>query len=176
MKGLSWRDKEEGRKMKKELMSGQDSTLTVGKKKRRKPYPEGVEEAARKHWEGICVTEPAKHRSTGPSSSSVKDSVETVPTRLQDRTDGECYQDFKDECREEVKKEMAILSDKLKKKVANWPESPDKARRLIWADEIKSRFPGMSWYLLQKPAEVVPMHNHTTGEIVSIHLMNVKNG
>ena len=78
MKGLSWRDKEEGRKMKKELMSGQDSTLTVGKKKRRKPYPEGVEEAARKHWEGICVTEPAKHRSTGPSSSSVQDSVETL--------------------------------------------------------------------------------------------------
>ena len=164
MEGLSWRDKEEGRRMKTKLMRGEDSTLTVGRKERRKPYPEGVVKAARNHWEGICVTEPAKHRFSGPSSSTVQDSVETVPTRLQDRTDGECYEDFKDECGELVKREMALLSEELKVKVANWPESEDKARRLVWAEETKSRFPGLSWYLLQKPPEVVPMHNHTTGK------------
>ena len=60
---------------------------------------------------------------------------------------------------------MVLLSEKLKVKVANWPDSADKARRLVWAEETKSRFPGLSWYLLQKPPEVVQMHNHTTGVI-----------
>ena len=165
VKGLSRRDKEEGRIIKTKLLLGQDSTLTVEKKLKRKLYPNGVVAAARKHWEGICVTEPSKHRFSGPSSSTVQDSVETVPTRLQDRTDGKCYEDFQDECGEQVKREMALLSEKLKVKVAKWPDSADKARRLVWAEETKNRFPGLSWYLLQKPPEVVQMHNHTTGVI-----------
>ena len=150
--------------MKTLLMRGEDSTLTVGRKEKKKPYPEGVVTAARKHWEGVCVTEPAKHRSTGTFSSTVQDGVETVPRRLQDKTDGECYEDFKDECGEEIKRQMEAHSEILKEKVARWPESPDKARRLVWAEESKTRFPGLSWYRLQKPAEVVPMHNHTTGD------------
>ena len=58
---------------------------------------------------------------------------------------------------------MKIYSDDLMKKVANWPASLDKQRRLEFAEESQTRFPSQSWYLYQKPEEVIPMHDHTTG-------------
>ena len=87
-----------------------------------------------------------------------------MPTRLQDMTDAECYRDFKDEYQAEVGRVMELHGDKLKDKVSRWPESEDKQRRLVFAEEVKTKFPSLSWYIVQKPAEVRPMNDHTTGD------------
>ena len=87
-----------------------------------------------------------------------------MPTRLQDMTDLECYQDFKDEYEAEVGRVMELHGEKLRDKVSRWPNSEDRQRRLAFALEVKSKFPSLSWYILQKPAEVRPMHDHSTGD------------
>ena len=94
----------------------------------------------------------------------MQDGAETVPTRLQDMTDGECYHDYKDEYEAEVGRVMELHGEKLQDKVRQWPYSEDKQRRLAFAEEVKTKFPSLSWYILQKPAEVRPMHDHTTGD------------
>ena len=88
-----------------------------------------------------------------------------MPTRLQDRTDVECYQDYKDEYGAEVGRAMVQYGERLKLKVSKWPESEDRLKRLAFAEKVKGKFPSLSWYITQKPAEVRPMNDHTTGKI-----------
>ena len=95
----------------------------------------------------------------------LQDGIETVPTRLQDRTDAECYTDFKDEYEGEVGRMMVKYGEQLTEKASQRPDTKDKKRRLAFAERIKSKFPSLSWYILQKPAEVCPMNDHSTGEI-----------
>ena len=62
-----------------------------------------------------------------------------------------------------IKLIMEEYGESLKLKVSSWPDSQDKRCRLEFVEEVKTRFPSLSWYLLQKPAEVIPLHDHTTG-------------
>ena len=59
---------------------------------------------------------------------------------------------------------MVQHGERLKEKVNRWPDSEDKRRRLTFAERVKTKFPSLSWYIRQKPAEVQPMHNHSTGD------------
>ena len=59
---------------------------------------------------------------------------------------------------------MVQYGERLTQKVSKWPDSEDKQRRLAFAQKVTARFPSLSWYILQKPAEVRPMHDHSTGE------------
>ena len=95
----------------------------------------------------------------------MQDGEETVPTRLQDRTDAECYKDYKDEYGAEVGRAMVHYGEKLKEKVSKWPDSKDKEKRLVFSEKVKDKFPSLTWYIMQKPAEVRPINDHTTGEI-----------
>ena len=99
-----------------------------------------------------------------PTVFFVQDGAETVPTRLQDRTDAECYRDYKDEYEAEVGRLMLQHGESLKEKVSRWPDSEDKRRRFDFAERVPTKFPSLSWYILQKPDEVRPMHNHSTGD------------
>jgi hypothetical protein len=69
----------------------------------------------------------------------------------------------RDEYKAEISRVMEVHGESLKAKVSQWPDSEDKRRRLAFAEEAKALFPSLSWYILQKPAEVRPMHDHSTG-------------
>ena len=59
---------------------------------------------------------------------------------------------------------MVQYGERLTQKVSKWPDSEDKQRRLAFAQKVTARFPSLTWYILQKPEEVRPMHDHSTGE------------
>ena len=43
-------------------------------------------------------------------------------------------------------------------------QAVDRARRLEYAERtLPEKFPSLSWWLDQRPAEVKPLHDHTTG-------------
>ena len=79
--------------------------------------------------------EPAKH-----SGRALEVEDETVPTRYQDKTDNECYENFKEDCKEEIKVEMAKEGEKIVKNLEGRPDSDDKQRRLIYAQNLSERF------------------------------------
>ena len=163
LEGLSWRDISIAKVMKKNLLSGKEQSLTVPKKKKRLAYPSKVLEYGKLHWEQITILEPSQHKRSGPSSATIQDDTESVPSRLQDLTNSECYEDFKIMYGQKIENVMKKHSEDLLKKVANWPDSPDKQGRLEFAEKTRTRFPSQSWYLLQKLEEVIPMYDHTTG-------------
>ena len=146
--------------MKCNLLAGETTSLNLAPKEKKKFFPDIVIRKAQQHWESITIIEPAQHRNPNKSTN---DGSEAVPICLQDMTDAECYEDFKEECKDVIKLAMEEYGDSLKLKVSSWPDSQDKRRRLEFAEEVKTRFPSLSWYLLQKPAEVIPLHDHTTG-------------
>ena len=60
---------------------------------------------------------------------------------------------------------MGEYWEQLKTKINKWPDSLEKQKRLAYVDKLTDRFPCLSWYVRQKPAEVRPMSDHTTGEV-----------
>ena len=107
------------------------------------------------------MTEPGKHRRF---SKTVKDKDETVPTRYQTMTNDESYDSFKEACSEEV---TAVMKGKAKEMVdivSRHPDTADRQKRLRYAEQVlPNKFPSKTWWLAQRPAEVKPMHDHTTG-------------
>ena len=84
---------------------------------------------------------------------SAQDGAETVPTRLQDRTDAECYKDFKDEYEAEVGRQMVQYGERLTQKVSKCPDSEDKQRRLPFAQKVTARFPSLSYRSQRRSAQ-----------------------
>ena len=95
--GLNKKLKSETKQMKAKLLSGEEVTLSVANKSKRKVFPGSVEDIAREHWLENTIPEPAKH-----TGKAIEDGGETLPKRYQDRTDSECYGQFKESCRGKV--------------------------------------------------------------------------
>jgi hypothetical protein len=124
-------------------------------------FPTKVNEVAQKRWEEITVTEPAKHRRL---RKVVKDGEETVPTKYQTMTNDECYQSFKESCTQEIGFIMKEHARQIVQTHSKRPDSTDKQWRLKYAtEELPRKFPSLSWFVDQRPAEVKMMHDHTTG-------------
>ena len=159
--GLSSRDEKEVVQMKERLMSGEEKSLKTLEKPMRQAFPPILQEVAKQHWEDITVTEPAKHRWL---SKAVKDGEETAPSRYQTMTNEETYESFKESCKAEVTAIMVKHSQERMAFYSRRPDSHDKDYRMRHAHEsIPNKFPSMSWRLEQRPREVKPMHDHTTG-------------
>ena len=156
--GLNSHKKKETKLMKQNLLTGKSTTLELPQTEKRKIFPDSVKDIAHTHWKEHTIVEPAKH-----SGRAVTDDAETVPTRYQDKTDRECYENFREECGETIKIEMSKVSQELKSKLVNRPESIDKRRRLEYADSLPDKFPSISWYIAQRPEETKPLCDHTTG-------------
>ena len=86
-----------------------------------------------------------------------------MPTRYQDRTDREVYENFKEECSEKVKVEMAKVGQEMRNKLVKRIDSVDKQRRLEYAHSLSELFPSLDWFIKQRPAETKPLCDHTTG-------------
>ena len=155
---LNWRQKKEAKTVKENLLTGKISTLKLPEKDKRKIYPESVEAIANEHWKENTIVEPAKH-----TGKAISDETETVPTRYQDKTDKECYENFKEECSEKIKNKMSKVSRDLIGKIANRPDTADKRRRVEYAESLPDKFPSLDWYIGQRPPETKPLCDHTTG-------------
>ena len=155
---LSRSTKQEVRQAKENLLTGKTSVLKIPEKKKRQIYPKKVEAIARDHWLETTIPEPAKH-----SGKAVEENGETLPTRYQDKTDKECYLDFKEECEGKVRIEMMKVSAEMIENLNLRPDTPDRKRRLEYAESLSEKFPSLDWYLEQRPKETKPLCNHTTG-------------
>lgn len=155
---LSRSTKQEVRQAKENLLTGKTSVLKVSEKKKRQIYPKIVEAIARDHWLETTIPEPAKH-----SRKAVEENGETLPTRYQDKTDKECYLDFKEECEGKVTIEMQKVAAEMIGKLNQRPDTADRKRRLEYAESLSDKFPSLDWYLEQRPKETKPLCNHTTG-------------
>ena len=79
-------------------------------------------------------------------------------------TNEEAYQSFKENCTEQVRALMEEHSKNILEKVLKRPESADKEYRIQLArDRMPDRFPGVSWFLEQRPPEVKACNDHATG-------------
>ena len=88
---------------------------------------------------------------------------ETIPKRYQDRTDDECYVQFRESCAGKVHCEMIKVAEEMVDKLTTRKDSIDKHRRLVYAQELPEKFPSLSWYIRQRPPETKPLCDHTTG-------------
>ena len=132
---LDERTRKEVKTIKANLLKGTSTTLKGLDHKRRSEFPETVKMIARNHWIENTIPEPAKH-----SGRALEVEDETVPTRYQDKTDNEFYENFKEDCKEEIKGEMAKEGEKIVKNLEGRPDSEDKQRRLIYAQNLSERF------------------------------------
>ena len=152
--------------MKINLLTGDDQILTPPPKKRRKIIPEEVEAIALKHWTETTIPEPAVNRRMKRKEKKKKktgNTEELVPTRWQHLTQREQYSHFKDECSKEVEEVMRKHAQINLEKLQTRPDSDDKTRRVHLYENMHEKFPSESWYQDQKPPEVKPLHDHTTG-------------
>ena len=132
--GLDERTRKEVKTIKSNLLTGTASTLKAEEHKKRSEFPLKVVEIAQKHWMENTIPEPAKH-----SGKALEVDGETVPTRYQDKTDRECYENFKEECQDIIQVEMAKAGQSLLEKLTNRPDSADKQRRLEYAQHLSER-------------------------------------
>ena len=162
----SWRLDEEAKEMKQKLMTGVDPILTPPAKARKDMFPPAVKQMAREHWLSTTIPEPSVNRRMKRKERPLKEgeqAAETVPTRWQHMTAEEQYSSFKEDCEEKVRVEMDKKAATDGVKVSKRPESEDKTRRLERLVEVPGYFPGRKWYSEQKPEEVKPLVDHTTG-------------
>ena len=86
-----------------------------------------------------------------------------MPTRWQHLSQREQFANFRDECSTEISDVMRKHGEESIRKLESRPDSEDKARRVELYSNIQNKFPSESWYLDQKPPEVKPLCDHTTG-------------
>ena len=156
--GLNKKMKSEIKQIKGKLLSDEEATLKVQENKKRNIFPKSVEMIAREHWLENTIPEPAKH-----TGKAIEDGGETVPKRYQDKTDRECYEHFEEDCGGKVRVEMVKIAEDIVSKVSGRKESIDKQRRLEYAQSLPKKFPGLNWYISQRPPETKPLCDHTTG-------------
>ena len=107
--GLKRMAKEEAKRVKGNLLSGKETTLKVDIHKPQQSFPDNVYTLAKEHWLENTIPEPAKH-----TGRAIVVEGETVPTRYQDKTDRECYENFKDDCREKIRVEMTKAAKEMR--------------------------------------------------------------
>ena len=162
----SWRLDVDAKEMKKKLMTGADPILTPPAKARKEVFPPLVKQMAIDHWVSTTIPEPSVNRRMKRKERRLEEgeqAAESVPTRWQHLTAEEQYSSFKDECAVNVRVQMQKKAEADGVKVSLWPESEDKTRRLERLEKLPGQFPGRKWYFEQKPEEVKPLVDHTTG-------------
>ena len=75
----------------------------------------------------------------------------------------EQYSSFKEEYKDDVKAEMDKKVEIERVKLFQRPHSEVKIRRLSKLEKLPYSFPGSKWYREQKPPEIKPLIDHTTG-------------
>ena len=152
--------------MKVKLMTGKDQILTPPPKARRDVFPAEVKEMARDHWMDTTIPEPSVNRRMKRKERQLKEgeqAVETTPTRWQHLTSEEQYANFKEDCGDKVRLEMERKAARDLEKLRWRPDSEDKDKRLERIETLSECFPGPKWYAEQKPEEIKPLVDHTTG-------------
>ena len=90
-------------------------------------------------------------------------------------TNQESYASFKESCSDKVGELMSAHAQEKRAMYEKRKESADKEYRLRYTEEkLPFFFPGSSWWLQQRPPEVVPMDDHTTGlcRVIQLSLVN----
>ena len=90
-------------------------------------------------------------------------------------TNQESYDSFKESCSDKVGELMSAHAQEKRAMYEKRKESADKEYRLRYTEEkLPFIFPGLSWWLQQRPPEVVPMDDHTTGlcRVIQLSLVN----
>ena len=152
--------------MKVRLMTGDDPILVPPAIEKRDIFPPEVTNIAKQHWLDMTIPEPAVERRMKRKERRLETgerAPETGVTRWQHLTTKEQYASFKEECKETVREVMANKANTERAKLVGRPDSEDKRRRLERCETLSQCFPGVSWYLGQKPSEVKPLVDHTTG-------------
>ena len=152
--------------MKLRLLTGEDSLLCPPIKTKKDMYPLPVKQLAQKHWNESTIPEPSVQRRMKKKEKTLKEgehAEETVPTRWQHLSAAEQYANFKEEYKDRVKEEMEKKAQQEMVKLVRRPDSTDKARRIERLTAVPELFPGKKWYEEQKPSEVKPLVDHTTG-------------
>ena len=180
---VSWRLKKEAKEMKINLLTGKETLLTPPPKKKRKVVPDEVKEKADKHWQETTIPEPSVHRRMKKKEKQRNNidanSAETVPIRWQHLSNKEQYRNFKEEYSVEVSEIMRKYGEENIRKLEERVDSDDKQRRLEMYGNMQNNFPSESWYHDQKPPEVKPLCDHTTGlcricEAASLNFITLK--
>ena len=147
-------------------MTGQDPMLVPPAIEKRDIFPPEVADIAKQHWMDMTIPEPAVDRRMKrkePRLEAGDRAHETAVTRWQHLTTREQYATFKEDCKEAVKEVMATKANTERAKLAGRPDTEDKKRRLERCETLSQCFPSVSWYIGQKPSEVKPLVDHTTG-------------
>ena len=155
--GVGKRGCKEAKQMKMDFLKGKTAILTPPVKTKKKIYPMKVEELAVDHWRENTTVEPALH-----NRKTVSDETETIPTRYQSLTDKEQYCQFKEDCSERIAEILRLYALENIEKLHKRRESADRERRLAYFATLHKQCPSYEWYIELKPAEVKPMHDHTT--------------
>ena len=151
--------KEKAIKLKRNIMIGAQTNLTVPSRKKREVYPEKVFELATNCWmTKATIPEPEKHRRP---LSAQGDGAETLPARLQTLTDDKAYDQFCEHYRDKVRTVMTEKAEKIKPKYRS--DTVYNRKVLESLDQSKERFPGKTWFLQRKPKETRINIKHTTG-------------
>ena len=147
--------------MKRKLIDGETSILKTPANTVREVFPPEVKKVAISYWKNITITEPAKQRYP---SKVVPDGKEISPTRYQTMTNDETYQAFSEGCRLEIKRIMESFARQKVSVYSQQLENKNKQYRLKYAEKsLPDKFPSFSWWMEQRPTEVKPLHDHTTG-------------
>lgn len=152
--------------MKVRLMTGEDAVLTPSPKAKRDVFPPEVAIIAKQHWQDSTIPEPSVRRRMKRKERKLQDGEradESVATRWQHLSAKEQYACFKEDCSEKVKLEMRKQAQSEMAKVMGRPETEDKRNRIRRIESLPQCFPGKKWYFSQKPAEIKPLIDHTTG-------------
>ena len=152
--------------MKVKLLTGQDSILTPPPKTKRDVFPPEVAKIAKQHWQDTTIPEPSVRRRMRKKERKLQDgerAEESEVTRWQHLSTKEQFASFEEDCKETVRSVMANKANSERAKMVGRPDSEDKRKRLERCESLTGCFPSLKWYNSQKPPEVKPLMDHTTG-------------
>ena len=155
------------KKVKKSFCIGEESTLRVSDRKKKKVYPSEVFDMAVESWENDATTiEPNQH---SRPQTALKDGNETVPSRLQVLTDDEAYAEFKDKYQEKVREAMKKQCEGIREKYRGKCEGVSKDRIMRTLENKQKMFPSKQWFVQRKPPQTKINNAHTTGLCKDCH-------
>ena len=134
------------------LFSGKKCDLNPEQKKQKQIFPYSVKDLAEDCWRTRATrTDPSKHHR--PSTTKKDNAGETVPTIYQTMTDEEAYQIFQENYKESVKQKMLEMCTNLRTNLSKRKESATKEKKLRVVQRKEGLFPGLVWFIAQKPPE-----------------------
>ena len=134
------------------LLSGVKNDLKPEKRKKYKLFHDAVEDLAEDCWRTRATRpDPSKHHR--PNKTQKDQSGETVPTIWQTMTNEEAYQVFKENYGDAVRQKMEEKCREERAELLKWKESVTKEKRMSAVDRKETMFPGLIWFVAQKPSE-----------------------